>query len=175
MKKVQFSFFDPIDDQKVGTIAQLPRNDDLYLRPMRLLTIFLALVLTSPLYCQELIGSSGGESFSIGEVVTTTISGSSIKVTQGFQQPSFSGIGTIHKELVNVKVYPNPTHDKVRVLFDQFDNLDFTLKNSAGKLILSGSISNELEISLESLSAGQYFLTLRNGELYTNHTITLTR
>lgn len=73
---------------------------------------------------RQVIGSTGGVvtaggttlSFTVGEVVTATVTAGSFTLTQGFQQPD--GSGTISNDpliQVDYQVYPNPTRDWVEV------------------------------------------------------------
>jgi hypothetical protein len=142
---------------------------------MKAISLFVCIISINSLLGQELIGTSGGDDYSIGEVVTSTISGNSVMVTQGFQQPNLFGIGNRKKSHLKIQVFPNPTTDKVQVLFGKYDSLDYLIMNSEGKMILSGRIVNGSEISLHNLPAGQYYLNLQKGQYQSNHTITLIR
>ena len=96
-------------------------------------------------------------------------------VTQGFQQPNLFGIGNRKKSHLKIQVFPNPTTDKVQVLFGKYDSLDYLIMNSEGKMTLGGRIVSGSEISLHNLPAGQYYLNLQKGQYQSNHTITLIR
>jgi hypothetical protein len=61
-------------------------------------------------------GTTGSISYTIGEPVTTTITGSNNTLTQGFQQPNdiINGLLDIEKEANgSFSVYPVPTTDKL--------------------------------------------------------------
>jgi hypothetical protein len=142
---------------------------------MRIIYLVLLTLSINSLLGQELIGASGGDDFSIGEVITTTLSSNSSIVTQGFQQPNLFGIGNRKFPRLKIQVYPNPTTDKVQVHFEKHDRLDYIISNSDGKPITRGQITNGSELSFGNLPAGQYFISLRKKELLSTHAITLIR
>ncbi|MEN8230307.1 MAG: T9SS type A sorting domain-containing protein [Bacteroidota bacterium] len=85
-------------------------------------------------------GENGNVSISwtLGEVAVTTLTGSSIILTQGFQQPNDFGVG-FKKEEVNwdISVYPNPVGDELRIRFNIKKPGDFLLEiqDVTGRLI----------------------------------------
>lgn len=73
--------------------------------------------------------ASSGESFegnsmqidwTLGEVAITTIGNSSGQITQGFHQPSytFTNINELPSDLGKIKVYPNPSSDRIEMELD---------------------------------------------------------
>ena len=85
-------------------------------------------------------GENGNVSISwtLGELAVTTLTGSNIILTQGFQQPFDIGVG-FKKDEVNwdISVYPNPVGDELRIRFNIQKPGDFLLEvqDVTGRLI----------------------------------------
>ncbi|MDT0555781.1 T9SS type A sorting domain-containing protein [Patiriisocius hiemis] len=68
-------------------------------------------------------------------------------------------------------VYPNPTSTQITIMNNRYPNLSFRLYNTVGQLMQSGNVSNTYNtISVESFTAGVYFLYLEDGETQKNIT-----
>jgi len=111
------------------------------------------------------IGSGGTISYTVGQVVTNTLSGSNGTLLQGVQQPYEISVVTAIKntEAINLKyfVYPNPTSGITKLVFESPDyaNLRYQLLDINGKLLQDKKVDGqETEISLENLSSSAYFL-----------------
>jgi hypothetical protein len=65
---------------------------------------------------------------------------------------------------ISAKVYPNPANDLIYIELETTDsNIDFQIRDLSGKLIRQNLLQNTVNsISLEGLSAGLYFVELRN-------------
>ena len=64
---------------------------------------------------------------------------------------------------VDFKIYPNPFSDKINIKNLSDNNLELSLYNSAGKLILSKNIDDGISIlTLDQLSPGFYFCMLKD-------------
>lgn len=120
-------------------------------------------------------GSGGDTSYSIGQVVYTTFTGSNGSVAQGVQQPYEISIvlGVEVPEIsLAILAYPNPTIDylTLNVGNNELSNLNFQLFDINGRLIQNRKISNAIEtIGMENLAAAVYFLkvTRNNKEIKT--------
>lgn len=120
-------------------------------------------------------GSGGSSSYSVGQLVYTTNSGSGGTVTQGVQQ--IIELNTLsNPELTTVNLsavtYPNPTSDYItlKISDSALDNLSYKLIDVNGKAIANGSITNaDTQISMQSLALGMYILKVNqnNQELKT--------
>ncbi len=79
-----------------------------------------------------------------------------------------STVGIEKPETIVSKVFPNPTHDYLRILMDKSlaDNAILELKNMAGTTILSQNIGNktQVDLQLKGISKGIYFLQINNNE-----------
>ncbi len=115
-------------------------------------------------------GSGGSVSYTVGQILYSTISGSNGTVAQGVQQPYEISVVTAirNTEDISLKcaVYPNPTAGLTKLVFesDDFENLRFRLYDINGILLQDKKVeSRETEISLENFSPSVYFLkVLRN-------------
>jgi hypothetical protein len=117
-------------------------------------------------------GSAGSVSYTIGQILYSTISGSNGTVIQGVQQPyEISVVTAIRKtEDINLKclVYPNPTVGITKLVFESpdFENLRFRLFDINGVLLQDKKVeSMETEISFENLSSSVYFLKVIKNNL----------
>ena len=121
-------------------------------------------------------GSGGSVSYSVGQIVYTTNSGSSGTVAQGVQQAYEISIVTSIDEKdalkLNLLAYPNPTSDVLVLQISDFDseNLSYQLTDVNGKLIERKKITSKTEsINVLHLATAVYFLkvTQDNSEIET--------
>lgn len=114
-------------------------------------------------------GSGGTVSYSVGQVLYTTNTGSNGSVSKGVQQPF--EISTVlgiedNKISLNLKAYPNPTSDYLILSIDKIEigSFNFQLFDISGKLFVSKFITSPNEIiHMESLANATYFLkVIRN-------------
>ncbi len=110
-------------------------------------------------------GSGGTVSYTIGQVTYQTFSGTDASVAQGVQQPYeisvVTAVGNTEGIVLEYKVYPNPAHGLIRLTIKPFDdgNFKYWLYDINGILLQDKKIlSEETEISLESLTPAVYFL-----------------
>jgi len=121
-------------------------------------------------------GSGGSVSYSIGQMVYTTITGTNGSVAQGVQQPFeisvVTGLDEVEGISLRCSVYPNPTTDYLVLKVENFDkeNLSYQLIDINGKPIENKNITgNETNIIMSDLVPATYFLkvTLNNKEVKT--------
>jgi len=127
----------------------------------------------TPLQGQETIPASGGNangsggsvSYTVGQILYNTISGTNGTVAQGVQQPyEISVVTTIkNSEEINIEclVYPNPTSGLAKLVFQSpdFENLRFRLYDVNGVLLQDQKVESiETELSMENLLSSVYFL-----------------
>ena len=103
-------------------------------------------------------GSGGSVSYTVGQILNSSISGSNGTVVQGVQQPYEISVVTAlrNTEDISLKcsVYPNPTAGITKLVFESpdFENLRFRLYDINGILLQDEKVeSRETEISLENL------------------------
>lgn len=117
----------------------------------------------------NLSGTNGSVSYSVGQVVYTTNTGTNGSVAQGVQQPfEISEVlaSQNFSELVkDLKVFPNPTTDVLTINMFNTDNLqlDYQIVDMQGKVLLADkNISNQTNIVVSSLNSAIYFLKITN-------------
>lgn len=113
--------------------------------------------------------SSGMISWSIGEPLSETYTGTSEIITQGFHQSRIEVLAIDeNNNHVDVKVYPNPTHDYINLTFmGKHKGYTVHLFDFQGKVIrelkIDESVSNKL-INLSTEASGTYLLKLTGSE-----------
>jgi hypothetical protein len=114
-------------------------------------------------------GSGGSVSYTIGQILYNTFSGTNGTVAQGVQQPYEISVVTavVNTEGITLEyiVYPNPTSGSIKLMIKPFDheNWRFKLYDLNSILLQDKKIENEeTEISLENLSTSMYFLKVIN-------------
>jgi hypothetical protein len=113
----------------------------------------------------DVLGSGGSASYSVGQVVHTTNTGTSGSVAQGVQQPYEISVVTAIEEAkginLSVSAYPNPTTDYLTLEVKKFEisNLSFQLYDMSGKLLQSEKITvNQTSIVMSNLVPALYFV-----------------
>ena len=112
-------------------------------------------------------------SYTIGEVVVgaMTDEDNTYQLGNGYYPSlSLSTLSTETLELLQVKVFPNPTKDVIFITHptEQFFEVDITDIN--GKHILQTAQQNQQSLSLLNLSKGIYFLIVRIKDLNQTNT-----
>jgi hypothetical protein len=110
-------------------------------------------------------GSGGSATYTFGQVVYTTNTGTNGSVAQGVQQPyeisNVTGIEEAKGITLQCSVYPNPTTDFITLKVENFSlsDLTFQLYDLNGKLLENRKIeSNETSIDMSNLNPASYFL-----------------
>jgi hypothetical protein len=110
-------------------------------------------------------GSGGSASYSIGQIVYTTNTGTNGSVAQGVQQPYeisvVTGLDVAKVITLQCSVYPNPAIDLVKLNVENYktDALTYQLYDINGKLLENKNIeSNETSIVMSNLVPSIYFL-----------------
>jgi hypothetical protein len=114
-------------------------------------------------------GSGGTASYSIGQVVYTTITDASGTLSQGVQQAyEIFTIGIKETELnISLSLFPNPTADNLTLQISDYNNeyLSYQLFDMQGKLINNGQINTEqTQINTANLPPSTYFINVVNKE-----------
>lgn len=114
-------------------------------------------------------GSSGNISYSIGQVVYTSPSGSTGSVSQGVQHTyQISPVGIRDTKLnISLAAYPNPASEYVTLHIGNYANqkLLYQLVDTQGK-VLSGEqlVLQQTQIKLSHLPVATYFIHVINHE-----------
>ena len=112
-------------------------------------------------------GSGGSVSYTIGQVVYTTATGTTGSVAQGVQQPYDVSI-TTGVELENISLemvaFPNPTKGNLLLSIANFEKeqLSYQLIDVQGKLVSSGKATSINAINMQSLPISTYFLNVQD-------------
>lgn len=115
--------------------------------------------------------SNGSISWSIGEPVSETYTGSNNILTMGFHQPELTLINMIQEQGEDVKilVFPNPVKDVLSVNLKGLNNGKYTveLNDAIGKLIYRSETdvtedSYIFQLKVNETAAGNYFLRVSN-------------
>ena len=114
----------------------------------------------------EATGTGGTASYSVGQVVYTTATGTNGSVAQGVQQPFEISVTTgINETTINLEmsVYPNPTTNylQLKVESEQLESLTYQLIDLQGKVIASEKVTAiNTSITMETLPKAVYFLNV---------------
>lgn len=153
--------------------------------------IFLLFGLTYNLHGQsispQVFGSAGNYyavgasslSFTIGESLTTTLTNSNNKITQGFQQPSYmaTGITEVAKPTYDLSIFPNPVSNVISIINNgnafQANAYILLIDVLGRKLIEQQLNSKQTLIDIQQLAAGTYFIVVEeDGHNSFTHKIT---
>lgn len=141
-------------------------------------SIFYFYLTLSSIYAQQSINSSGGDgsssagsiSYSIGQIVYQAIEGSGTRMIEGVQQPYeiliITGLNNQLANLLNIKVYPNPTFDHVTLSVDDLSkgSLYYRLYDMHGRIIQNSEIiQTQTLLNLNNLPAATYLLKVMSG------------
>jgi len=145
---------------------------------LRLCALLLLSVGLTGLHAQESVnatgsnasGSGGSASYSVGQVVYTTNTGTNGTVAQGVQQAfEITVVNSIEQATginLSVTAYPNPTSDYLTLSIGEFDisNLSYQLYDMSGKLLQNEKITgNHTSIAMSNLVSAKYFVKVIQG------------
>ena len=140
---------------------------------LKIVFLFLVIKFCKPVFSQEntvvsggdLSGSGGNMSYSIGQAIYTTSSGSTGTLSQGVQQPydiySTVGIDEFKGITLGMSIFPNPVVDLLVLKIENglTENLSFNLYDEAGKIIENRIITtSETTFSMSQYMRAVYFL-----------------
>jgi hypothetical protein len=110
-------------------------------------------------------GSGGTVSYSVGQLVYTTNTGTNGTVAQGVQQPFeisvITGIEQTENITLDCSVYPNPASDLLTLKIENYDkeSLSYKLIDTNGKLLESKKVNGNVTIiSMANLLPDLYLL-----------------
>jgi hypothetical protein len=138
------------------------------------LVVFLLFVSLSS-RAQQVVASAGNTSaiagyivaWTLGEPVIETLTGSNVKVTQGMHQTNLvvTDLHDLASPKLEVKVYPNPAGDflRIEILRTGSDVFHYEFSDITGsRILLKEMQSQSEEIDLSSYVSGIYLLRLYN-------------
>jgi hypothetical protein len=108
------------------------------------------------------VGSAATLSWTLGEVVTDTYTGTSNQLTQGFHQPDlrFSVIEDLATEMT-LNLFPNPTNGLVNFeVKNNLNTLQVAILDPSGRMIYVTTYAAEsvLQIDMSAYADGIYFM-----------------
>lgn len=147
-------------------------------KQLKLITLVLLALGLTGLQAQETMnttggnasGSGGSASYSVGQSVYLTHTGTTGSVAEGVQQPYeisvVTGVVEAPETELSITAFPNPTTDKLtlKVKDPKPSTLTFQLFDMTGKPLKRGMFSgNQTSISIGNLLPGIYFLKVVRG------------
>lgn len=106
--------------------------------------------------------ANGSIDFTIGEVIINTGTDGTNDLTQGFHQTNWNFLDV--EDLapdIKATIFPNPTQDVLNIKTSTFENVNYTLYDAHGKLVLQNMLSAELtSIQVYQLAPGAYSLEI---------------
>jgi len=145
-----------------------------------LIVVIIVLTSMQAALCQQVISSAGTTasgssvqlSWTVGETIIETFTGTTVIVTQGFHQGKLT-ITAIESEAlpsITITVFPNPVNDKLKIEFSDFntEKYFFELTDIKSRIVYKGMIvTNPQTIDMNPVTSGIYLL--RIGTLRKNH------
>jgi hypothetical protein len=147
-------------------------------KKVELVVLFLLVIGLTGIKAQQAISASGGNgsgsggsvSYTVGQVVYSTNTGTNRVISEGVQQPFEISIATGIEEAIGITleiaVYPNPATDFVILKIENYDlqNLNYYLYNNNGILLDNSKIlSGETNIQMNTMLPATYFLKVTDG------------
>jgi hypothetical protein len=127
---------------------------------------------------QQITGTNGQVSYTVGEPAITTLSSTGNIVSQGYQQGGLHALAIyeVSPSLYTVSVYPNPATGQLTVDIQGLDQkAAFSLYDVGGKLLYEVSTTEQKTlVDFSHYAAGQYLLQLtdREGKIFNTQKIT---
>ena len=116
-------------------------------------------------------GSGGSFSYSVGQIVYTTIIDSNGSMAQGVQQPfeisAVLGVDDLLGINLSLVAYPNPTTDFLNLTIANlnYKNLSYQLFDINGRLLAQKKLENNSnEITMKQFPSAMYFLKIFNNQ-----------
>ena len=109
-------------------------------------------------------------SYTVGELMVTTLKQDSIRLTQGSNQPtkvSVVGIENIEPNRFSVQAYPNPTSELLNISItkkNENDTFDYSVIDIYGKSLklLITTMPDKTQINTAALPSGEYIVRVVN-------------
>ena len=136
-----------------------PKTNSMTLKPLSTLGL---LCIINTAYAQQVIATAGGDDFTIGEVVTSSLSTTNSTLTQGFHQPYFGIVNIVEYTDIGISVFPNPTQGFIQIVPQEDINARVILFDSRGRAFINQAITGESTIDLTGFRQGEYSIIIRN-------------
>jgi len=138
----------------------------------RNILLTLLLVINIAINAQEVISvqgasysnSSGSIDFTIGEVVTATLTNTNNILTQGFHQTNLTVLAVDDFDInFQARVFPNPAQDVLQLDIQNFSGLNYKLYDIQGRQLYSAVVGNKNTlINTAQYANGMYLLVILN-------------
>ena len=119
----------------------------------------------------QALGTAGSSSYTVGQTVYGTYTGSNGSVAQGVQQ-AYEIVELLGAEILAIKLelvaYPNPTQETLILKINNYKNesLTYQLYDLQGKLWDSQSVKGaHTQLDMNNLAVGTYLLSIQDEEL----------
>ena len=145
---------------------------------MKLIILTVTFLLSISLHAQEGFSTSGGQalgtagssSYTVGQTVYDTYTGSTGSVAQGVQQ-TYDIVALLGAEITAIKLelmaYPNPSQETLTLKINNYKNesLTYQLYDLQGKLWDSQSLKGaQTQLEMKDLAVGTYLLSIQDEE-----------
>ena len=145
---------------------------------MKLIVLIITFCFNISLYAQEGFSTSGGQalgtagssSYTVGQTVYGTYTGSNGSVAQGVQQ-AYEIVELLGAEIAAIKLelvaYPNPTQETLTLKINNYKNesLTYQLYDLQGKLWDSQTLKGaQTQLEMNDLAVGSYLLSIQDEE-----------
>ena len=106
--------------------------------------------------------SNGSVDYTIGEVLINTENDGGNVLTQGFHQTNWNFVSIEnHVPSYEAIIFPNPTSEILTIKTSTFENVNYTLYDAQGKLLMQDMLSAaKTPIQVSQLAPGAYCLIL---------------
>jgi hypothetical protein len=146
---------------------------------MKLIVLITTFYFSISLHAQEGFSTSGGQalgtagssSYTVGQAVYDTYTGSTGSVAQGIQQ-TYDIVALLGAEISAIKLelvaYPNPIQETLTLKINNYQNesLTYQLYDLQGKLWDSQPVKEvQIQLDMNDLAAGTYLLSIQDEEL----------
>ena len=126
---------------------------------------------------QDISGTGGSISLSIGQIDYQNTSGSNGNINQGVQQPfELYALNIPENSPYTIELYPNPTSEHLAITISDASAFStYRIFDMNGKIIIDGTInSTQIMVNLQHVSAGEYHLILESN-LGQSHTYKISK
>ncbi|MFC5047192.1 T9SS type A sorting domain-containing protein [Aquimarina hainanensis] len=135
---------------------------------------FICMLMNISAPAQEVLSTQGNTytndlihlDFTIGELVTQTLSDGANEVTQGFHQTNWNLVDQEDfGSNLEIVLFPNPINDELNIHMKVYKNVTYSIYDALGKRVLHSALFTEKTfIDTGHLSAGFYSILLMTGE-----------
>lgn len=160
-------------NRRVGTTKQMRQSMRKTILCISMIAAILLMV--QPIMGQQLIMSSGGNasgpggsaSYSVGQLLTTTASGTNGSAAHGMQQPYeisiITAINPAEEIIIDLLVYPNPVSNGITLKSEYFLNRELLCQifDSYGMLTaVKQIVDEETNVDMSNYLSGTYFIKI---------------